>query len=186
MRATFENYGLYTIDLNYLEYLYGYDKQVCFGSNYQTKPHLGAVVGLGKNKYFIPFTSPNPKHASWRYEDSSHMLMYEKRPKGSLGKNAVYKNIPNDEKNVNQIFGVILFNKMIPVVDGQYSLLDVTSLKDKKYQKLLWKEILFCSGREDKILEKATKVYTQQKKSGKVRKTYVNFFLLEKASKKYK
>lgn len=186
MKATLVNFGLYTIDTDYLNYLYQIDKEVFYDTNYGKKPFLGIIVGLNKNKYFIPLTSSKKKHARWRYEDNSHILVYEKKLISNLSKRDVYKKIPGDNKYVNSILSVIVVNKMIPVKDGLFTYVDQSTILDKKYRKLVLKEIQFCSMNKKRVLNKVEKVYSQQKKTGIVRKTYVNFSLLEKACKNYK
>ena len=61
------NFGFYTIDSDYLEYLSEIDQEVYFNSSYghSTKPFVGIIVGIKQFKYFIPLTSAKQKHKTW-------------------------------------------------------------------------------------------------------------------------
>ena len=55
----FKDFGLYSVDLNYLSYLYSNDSEVMYssGNNYEDKPFLGTLITISGIKYLIPLTS---------------------------------------------------------------------------------------------------------------------------------
>lgn len=83
MEASYQNFGFYHVDVDYLRYLHGIDSEVQFSDqkNYAAKPFLGIVVMLGSRPYAIPLTSAKPKHTKLRYTDAGHYLIYEQIPR---------------------------------------------------------------------------------------------------------
>lgn len=79
---------------------------------------------------------------------------------------------------------MIDIKKMIPVVDGVYSIVNINSEPDdtdkiKKYKDLLNKEYIFCLKIKDDVLEKADRLYCKQMRTGKIAKFCCNFKALE-------
>ena len=74
-----QDYTLYTIDADYLKYLYSIDKEVYYNPRYHThmKPFIGIVTGIENYKYFIPLTSAKPKHRKWKNVSDEHFLIYK-------------------------------------------------------------------------------------------------------------
>ena len=68
MNVSFEKFGLYNVDTNYLCYLNSIEPEVQFSSDkdYEQKPFLGIVVLIEDYFYFIPLTSGKRKHAKWK------------------------------------------------------------------------------------------------------------------------
>lgn len=66
--AEFENFGFYTIDVDYLEFLNGKDSEVYYNASYKyaIKPYVGIIINISECKYFIPLTSAKPKHTKWK------------------------------------------------------------------------------------------------------------------------
>ena len=62
----FKEFGFYTIDADYLQYLNGVDSEVYYNEAYRTsvKPFVGIVIGIGEYNYFIPLTSAKIKHTN--------------------------------------------------------------------------------------------------------------------------
>ena len=56
MEASYQNFGFYHVDVDYLRYLHGIDSEVQFSDqkNYAAQPFLGIVVMLGSRPYVIP------------------------------------------------------------------------------------------------------------------------------------
>lgn len=54
-----ENFGFYTIDADYLEFLNSKDSEVYYNASYRNaiKPFIGIVINMAECKYFIPLTS---------------------------------------------------------------------------------------------------------------------------------
>ena len=57
--AEFENFGFYTIDVDYLEFLNQKDSEVYYNVSYRNavKPFVGVIIDMEECKYFIPLTS---------------------------------------------------------------------------------------------------------------------------------
>lgn len=62
------DYGFYAINPDYLFYLNRIDSEVYYVDSYRDKikPFIGIIVGIKKNKYFIPLTSAKEKHKKWK------------------------------------------------------------------------------------------------------------------------
>lgn len=79
---------------------------------------------------------------------------------------------------------------MFPVKECVYSKVDLIinqndSIETKNYKNLMNKEFSFCVGILDSILQKATKLYDKQMKTGKVIPFCCNFKLLEEKCKEW-
>ena len=80
--------------------------------------------------------------------------------------------------------------KMIPVKDGLYTFVDKTSnpsdtIEQKKYKDLLTKEFEFCLKIIPTILDRTTKLYDRQMRTGRIIPFCVDFKLLEKTCDEY-
>ena len=55
--AEFENFGFYTIDADYLEYLNNKNSEVYYNASYRNaiKPFVGIIIDMTECKYFIPY-----------------------------------------------------------------------------------------------------------------------------------
>ena len=185
MNVSFENFGLYNVDVDYLRYLNSIEPEVQFSDDkdYEQKPFLGIVILIDDYSYFIPLTSGKRKHAKWKNVGAAHYLVYEQVEKSELRRNDIFKSISDSE--ALKIFAALDIKKMIPVKEGLYSRLEFSSLSDRKYADLLEKEYRFCQKIQDGILVKAKQIYTEQKKSGVVHPIYCNFAKLESACDTY-
>lgn len=185
MNVSFENFGLYNVDVDYLRYLNSIESEVQFSDDkdYGQKPFLGIVILIDEYSYFIPLTSAKRKHAKWKNVGPAHYLVYEQVDKDELRKNDIFKSISDTE--ALKIFAALDIKKMIPVKTGLYSRIDFSSLSDRKYADLLEKEYRFCQKIQDGILVKAKQIYTEQKASGVVHPIYCNFAKLESACDTY-
>ncbi len=185
-----EDYALYTIDINYLRYLYSIDKEVYYNPSYKTriKPFVGIITGIQNNEYFIPLTSAKPKHKKWRNVSSSHFLVYETIRKNIdhiIVNDDIYKKGSKEEEIIH-VLSVLDIKKMIPLVQNCYEKIDIENINDKKFQSLLKKELDFCKKHKKKILKKVENFYTTQVKNNTVKFASCNFALLEKAMEDYK
>ncbi len=186
MQAEFSDLGIYNIYVPYLKHLHDdVDGEVYYAlSGYETKPFLGIVIGIGSYTYFIPFSSSKPKHLKWKNVAQDHYLIYEVIKKDSLSPRAVCK--PVNDEMVRHIIAVLDMKKMIPVPEGCYSKIDFSQITDVVYKAVLEKEYRFCQGIQDGILKKVSRIYSEQKETGQVRKFYCNFTALEAACDNYK
>lgn len=185
MNVSFENFGLYNVDVDYLRYLNGIEPEVQFSEDkdYEQKPFLGIVILIDNYSYFIPLTSGKYKHSKWKNVGPAHYLVYEQVKKEELRRKDAYKSISDTE--ALKIFAVLDIKKMIPVKAGLYSRIDFDSLSDQKYADLLEKEYRFCQKIQDGILAKAKQIYTEQKQTGVIHPIYCNFAKLEAACDTY-
>lgn len=185
MNVSFENFGLYNVDVDYLRYLNSIEPEVQFSDekDYRQKPFLGIVIVINDYAYFIPLTSGKQKHARWKNVGPAHYLVYEQVDKGELRRNDIFKSV-SDTKAL-KIFAALDIKKMIPVKAGLYSRIRFSALHDRKYADLLEKEYRFCQKIQDGILAKAEQIYTEQKRSGVVHPIYCNFTRLEAACDTY-
>lgn len=185
MNVSFENFGLYNVDTDYLRYLNGVEPEVQFSDDkdYEQKPFLGIVLLIDDYSYFIPLTSGKRKHVKWKNVGPAHYLVYEQVEKSELRRNDIFKPISDSE--ALKIFAALDIKKMIPVKTGLYSRIDFSSLADRKYADLLEKEYRFCQKIQDGILAKTKQIYTEQKQSGVIHPIYCDFAKLESACDTY-
>ena len=92
--------------------------------------------------------------------------------------------------NVKHILSVMDIKKMLPIVDGVYSRVNINpddsdTVEVKKYKDLLNKEYSFCLKVITEVIEKANKLYDKQKKTGKVAKFCCDFKILEEVADKW-
>jgi len=72
-------YGFYTINPDYLEYLNQIDSEVYYNPSYKNniKPFVGVIIGVGDYNYFVPISSAKEKHKKWKNVSDEHFLIYE-------------------------------------------------------------------------------------------------------------
>ena len=92
-------------------------------------------------------------------------LVYEMAKKSSMGQGDIWVTV--EENDVKHILSVIDIKKMIPIVDGVYSRVNInsddTDIDDvKKYKDLLNKEYSFCLKIINEVIRKANKLYDKQ------------------------
>ena len=177
----FENFGFYTIDADYLQFLNSKDPEVYYNVSYRNavKPFIGIVINLAEYKYFIPLTSAKDKHAKWKNSCDEHFLLYEVVDKDVDIIGSIYKAYSNDKKM--HVMSVLDIKKMIPVPCNAYERITFNELEDERYQDLLKKEYAFCLTIKAKILIRAEKIYRHQKETNIVRRTYCDFSCCESA-----
>lgn len=136
---------LYTVDKTYFDVLRTVDKKVPFVK--ENRPFLGMVLRVNDKNYFVPLASPKEKH-----KQMNNQIDIIKIQNGELG--------------------VINFNNMIPIPISKCNKIEVTSLPDIKYQKLLKKQLNWCNRHQKEILASAQTLYQNIYYSG-----YVNLNL---------
>lgn len=183
--AEFENFGFYSIDADYLEYLNSKDSEVYYNSFYRNaiKPFVGIIIDMTECKYFIPLTSAKEKHKKWKNSCDEHFLIYEVIDKSVNISGDVYKEYSKDKKM--HVLSVLDIKKMIPVPSDAYERIAFDELSDERYQDLFKKEYAFCLTIKDKILIKAEKIYKHQKETQNVRRTYCDFSRCENAMREW-
>ena len=177
------------IDQDYLKYLHENCSEVFYKPiGYDNKPYIGILINEDENKYVIPLSSAKEKHKFWNDIEADRFLIYEISNKKPLSKNAVFKK--NPDGTIKQIFSVIDLKKMIPIKEGLYSRVDLTtdpqdSVETRNYKNLMNKEFAFCLKILPLIIQKANKLYYEQRNTGKIVKFCCDFRLLEEKSKEY-
>lgn len=176
------------IDQNYLQKLHEACSEVYYRpSGYENKPYIGIMINKDNRKYVIPLSSAKEKHKTWKNVDKECFLVYEMAKRSSMSKNDIWVSAEND--NVKHILSILDIKKMIPIVDGVYSKVDMNpsdgDTEDiKKYKDLLNKEYSFCLKMIDEVIRRANKLYDKQMLTGKVAKFCCDFKALEKAAEK--
>ena len=183
--AEFENFGFYTIDADYLEYLNNKNSEVYYNASYRyaIKPFVGIIIDMTECKYFIPLTSAKEKHKKWKNSCDEHFLIYEVIDKSVNISGDVCKEYSKDKKM--HVLSVLDIKKMIPVPDEAYKRIIFDELGDERYQDLFEKEYAFCLTIKDKILTKAEKIYKHQKETQNIRRTYCDFSCCENAMREW-
>ena len=179
-------YGFYTINPDYLEYLNQIDSEVYYNPSYKNniKPFVGVIIGVGDYNYFVPISSAKEKHKKWKNVSDEHFLIYEVIDNNINIVGDIYKYYSDEEKI--HILSVLDIKKMIPVPIGCYEKIDFDELEDFRYKDLFEKEYAFCLSIKIKVLNKVEKIYCKQKETGIVRKANCNFSNLEKAMLNWK
>ena len=185
-----KEYSFYSIDSNYLKYLYSVDREVYYDPKYKiyTKPYVGIITGIKNHKYFIPLTSAKPKHKKWKNVSNEHFLIYEiikKDINDITVNNDIYKKGQKEGESLH-VLSVLDIKKMIPLAENCYKKIDIENLEDEKFQLLLKRELAFCKEHKNKILKRVKKFYNMQMESKTISFASCNFKLLEKAMKEYK
>ena len=98
--AEFENFGFYTINADYLEYLNSKNSEVYYNASYRNaiKPFVGIIIDMTECKYFIPLASAKEKHKKWKNSCDEHFLIYEVIDKSVNISDDVYKEYSKDKK----------------------------------------------------------------------------------------
>ncbi len=175
------------IDQAYLKKLHDACSEVFYKPRgYDKKPYVGILIREDNKKYVIPLSSAKEKHKTWKNVGKDWFLVYEIAKIVNMGTNDIWVAMEGD--NVKHILSVIDIKKMIPIVDGVYSQVNLNpSVSDpddvKKYKDLLNKEYSFCLKVVSDVIKKANKLYEKQMKTGKVVKFCCDFKALEEVSK---
>ncbi|MBQ3826276.1 MAG: type III toxin-antitoxin system ToxN/AbiQ family toxin [Spirochaetaceae bacterium] len=184
-----EKLSFINVNQEYLKYLHDFCSEVYYKPfDYENKPYLGILINSDGKKYVLPLSSAKEKHKSWKNIEADRFLIYENCDISVLSKSAVYK--ANADGSVKHIFSVLDLKKMIPVKDGLYKKVNLNSEKGdsvqiRNYKNLLNKEYSFCLKIIDTIIQKATKLYDKQMKTGRIIPFCCNFKLLEAKCEEY-
>ncbi|MCL2354603.1 MAG: type III toxin-antitoxin system ToxN/AbiQ family toxin [Oscillospiraceae bacterium] len=159
-----ERIKFYTIEDEYIRYLYKFDKKVPFNKGAR-RPYIGIILEINKHTYFAPLNSPKPAHNKYD-ENATHMKILD-------GKT---------------ILGIIRFNNMLPIDKKLLTYISFNDIKDYRYRKLLSKENRFIQKHTEEIRKKANQLYkivTVEKREFFV-SISCDFKLLEQKCRKYK
>lgn len=176
------------IDQNYLKKLYDACSEVYYKARgYENKPYIGILINKEDRKYVIPLSSAKEKHKSWKNVDKECYLIYEIAKKSCMRKDDIW--VAEDQDNVKHILSVMDIKKMIPIVDGVYSRVNINPDKSdtdavKKYKDLLNKEYVFCLKIINEVIGTANKLYDKQMETGTVAKFCCDFKALEEVAER--
>lgn len=155
---------IYEINPEYINYLLPYaphlfqNKQ---SGQHNERKYIGIILTINDMHYFAPLSSFKDKHKKMR--------------------NAL------DFIKIGD-YAVININNMFPVPDGEYTYVDIPSVKNPQYQKLLMTEYRIIRKLQDKIIKNAAEVYKHKINNGNttsLAKRCNDFTLLEEISKKF-
>ena len=133
-------FSFYMVDAEYCDFLRKSDPCVPYTMEHKaTRPFVGIVLFVNNVQYYVPLTSPKPKHL--------HM------------KNQIdFLKIKGGE------WGAVNFNNMIPVHPGslkkvEMKILETDSKQDISYKILLSNQLSWCNSHREAILKQAEKLY---------------------------
>ena len=173
------------IDQNYLKQLHDICSEVYYKeSGYDNKPYIGILLNNDNKKYVIPLSSAKEKQKTWKNINNGCYVIYEETKKENMVDNDIWVEYENNI--VKHIISVLDIIKMIPIIEGCYTRVNINVDKDdteaiRKYKNLLNKEYRFCLKIIDDVIEKAGKLYDKQIKTGKIVKFCCDFAALEKS-----
>ena len=107
-------FRLYNVDTDYVNQLHSIDNKVEYHHGEHDKPYLGFILEINSTNYFVPLSSPKPKH-------------------NRMSKNITFKKIEKDE----HLFAVLNINNMIPVPMNLCKEIDIDNISDTSYKHLL-------------------------------------------------
>lgn len=169
--------NFYTIDIEYIKYLYSFDTEVYFNKkrhDYENKPYVGIIIYDDEIPYFVPLTSAKPKHLKLKNTGIDYLVIYEYIEESEIhSKDIILRT--NDDK-IKKLLSVVDLRKAIPVAEGYYHQIDIRSHKDRD---LLAKEYEFCKRKRNTIFNKTINIINHQKKTNEIKFAYCNFNLLE-------
>ena len=142
---------LYTIDRDYLKYLFDIDERVMYweSDTYENeRKYIGVVLNINNFDYFAPLSSP--KGADYFYKKGIKQVKKNTIP------------IVRLITDKGQLLGKIKLSNMIPVTSEHLTLYDIKGETDKKYQSLIVKEMICIRKCKDEITKNALVLYNQK------------------------
>lgn len=155
---------LYEVNPKYIDYLVPHAPHLFQNKQpgqHNERKYIGIVLNVNNIKYFAPLSSFKPKHE--RMKDRLDFI--------KVGN-----------------YAVININNMFPVPDHEYTYVDIPSVKNPQYRKLLTTEYRIIRKSQDKIKNNAAEVYKQKLKNGNttaLAKRCNDFILLEEKCKQF-
>ena len=174
---------LYEINKEYLEYLHKIDSRVlAHNVDKHQRKFIAIKIKLNGYQYFVPLSSPDLRDY-YRDEQGIKRVQFTRVP--------TIKRIFNGNPTVESYLGKLLFNNMIPALQGDYDEFNIFLEKDKKYKGLLIDQIQVLRSRKNQedILKRAQIVYKLKNRNSTypfIQQATVDFCLLETALDKWK
>lgn len=155
---------LYEVNPKYIDYLLPFAPHLFHNKKpgqHNERKYIGIILVVEDIKYFAPLSSYKPKHDKM-------------------------KNVIDFIKIGN--YAVININNMFPVPEGEYTYVDIKTIKNKQYRKLLMEEYRIIKKLQNKIRKNARELYKHKKEKGRatlLAKRCNDFLLLEEKCRKY-
>lgn len=131
---------MYEIDAMYVKYLSQNEPEVYWSDGNKSKrKYIGIIIEVNGVKYFAPLTSFKLKHMNMKAAIDMIKL---------------------------SDYAVINLNKMIPVPEGLYRIIDFKSVQDKSYKALLEMEYREINRLSKKIIKNAKIIYSHKIEMG--------------------
>lgn len=166
----------YIVDKDYFSYLFNFDRRIGYiDYSNRLKLHIGIILTINNDNFYVPISSPKPKHIKMNNSLSFHKLIDDN----------------------NKLLAVFNLNNMIPVQDEfviklKYSTIDkyrtFNSLDDlNNYIYLLQIEKHYIDQIEHILKDKALKLYQHriQNPDSKLSNICCDFELLQAQAKLY-
>lgn len=143
------NLTFINIDQDYLKRLHDVCTEVYYKPRgYENKPYIGILINKENRKYVIPLSSAKEKHKTWKNVNKECYLIYEYVKKSCMGKNEIW--VETEPDNVKHILSVIDIKKMIPIVDGLYSRVNIND-EENDSDTFSWNEVVKWNQDPDNI-----------------------------------
>lgn len=155
---------LYEVNPGYIDYLVPFAPHLFHNKKqeqHNERKYIGIILIVNDLKYFAPLSSYKPKHD---------------KMKNGLD----FIKIGN--------YAVVNINNMFPVPNGEYTYVDIKTVKNEQYRKLLMSEYRIIKKLQDKIRKNATELYRHKKEKGMtsvLAKRCNDFILLEEKCREY-
>lgn len=158
---------IYKVKDEYITYLRKHEPKVLENKG-EKRPYIGVVLKVNNFNYYVPLSSPKPKHQTM-------------------------KNAKDFHKINNGIYGAINFNKIIPVKDCCIISFKFTDEENEEYRLLLQNQYKFIKEMEELIHKKSNEIYRLFREEEfkltnadlRIKDRCCNFDLLEKLCNEY-
>lgn len=140
---------LYSVSSEYINYLRESFPRVYSNKDkisVHTRKYLGVVLEINTYKYYIPLSSPKPKHDYIIINDNKIVRkdsLIVMRIVSGVGENKILK-------------GTLQIGTMIPVPETEISLYNIKQENDLKYKELITEEIAYIRKNEHRIIKMPT------------------------------
>ena len=136
-----EKLKLYRVDINYIKYLYKFDKRVQYNPNSddsytKRRPYLGIVLKENDLNYFVPLEHPRIEHI--KMKENTYIF-----------------------KIHNGKYGILGINNMLPIPNEAIIKFDINQ-ENEKYKQILISQFRFCNKYKNEIYEKVNKTYVER------------------------
>lgn len=158
---------LYNVTNDYVNYIKSFDSKVPENKD-SKRPFVGVIFTIDGNNFFVPLSSPKPKHIKMKNGADFHKITSGHQ-------------------------GAINFNNMIPIPNTELILIDIHSIPDENYRNLLNSQLRFINSNQEILKKKAEKLYQLVTSDDsilsnhqlQVKKRCIDFSLLLKQCKLY-